>query len=730
MELNALPFMKFTRSFLLLALSGLLFSADPLPAAAPVPTEESGQIGLLVGRLLAQEHYRRQALDNDLSKQFLQLYIDALDYNHRIFLQTDVDEFQRFSSTLDEEILKANVKPGFDIYARYLKRVEQRVAMAKELLKEKYTFDTDESIVIDRHEAPWPATDEDARQLWRQLIKNEILQERLNKKKPTEIVDLLTRRYERLLRAVHEDDADTVLQLYLTALANAFDPHSNYLPKQDLDNFAISMKLSLVGIGALLSSEDGYPKIVEVVPGGPADLDKHLKKNDRICAVGQGSGPMVDVVDMKLSKAVEMIRGEKGSVVRIQYIPAGATDPSVRDEVRLKRDLIKMTEAEAKAKLIERKDDRGRTQRIGYIELPSFYADMMGTESKEPKSTTRDVARLIAKLKTQNIDGLILDLRRNPGGSLPEAISMTGLFVKSGPVVQVKTSRGYVKVLSAEESDVLYDGPLVVLVTHISASASEIVAGALQDYGRAVIVGDESTFGKGTVQKVEELDRFLNSKDGSPPEGGALKITTQKFYRISGGSTQYRGVISDIHLPTQRDYWKLNEASLKNPLPYDEVPPATYTPAARLISLLPELQKRSRDRVRTDPEYDYVREDIVRQKVLLEDKTVSLNENRRQAEKKANRDRSSKRKLERQARKIPAPLTTEITLQSMEGIGTNSAALTKKVLDDAAAALKDSDDDAPEHDASIDPELGEGMNILGDIIKLQPKESPISARNP
>ena len=694
-----------------LASLGMAWSA----LAAPTPSTNSGQVGVLVGKILSREHYRQLPLNDAVSAQFLKLYLESLDYNRMVFLQSDVDEFQKYATILDDETLRGNVQPGFDIFARYLQRVEQRMALIQELLKEDFTFEEEENIVLDRHEAIWPASDEELRKLWRQRVGYEVLLEKLNGKKLAEAKAIVGRRYTRFLHSVHEEDADSVMQRYLTSLARAYDPHSDYMSQSELEQFAISMKLSLVGIGAVLSWEDGYAKVIAIVPGGPADLDKRLKVNDRITGVGQGDGPLVDVVDMKLNKAVEMIRGEKNTPVRIQVIPAGATDPSTRAEIKLKRDEIKLTESEAKAKLIEHKDANGNTQRIGYIDLPSFYGDQ-----QTGKSTTRDVAGLIGRLKSQKIDGLILDLRRNGGGILGEAIGLTGLFIKRGPVVQIKDSHGAISVLPDDDASVMYDGPMVVLVSHVSASASEILAAALQDYGRAVIVGEQSTFGKGTVQRVEELERFLPP---NTPKGGALKITTQKFYRISGGSTQYKGVLSDVQLPSELDYAKYNEASLKNALSYDDVPQAAYVPVNAVASSLPALRKRSQERIAKDPEYDYIRDDMARMKARLDEKSVSLNEVKRRQQQKADKDRYAQRKRERAERKVPPLQVTEITLQSISQGSTNAPALTRKVLDDARAILDENSDDETRKDPLVDPEFDEGLNVMSDLIELSHKTS-------
>lgn len=711
----------FTAGLTLLGLvSAWCLTTEPKPPRTP--GADSGKIGFVVGKLLANNHYRKQALDDTVSQQFLKFYLEELDPSHRIFLASEVQEFEKkYAMILDDEMRRGNMQPGFDIFDRCVQRLEQLVVMLQEMLKEDYSFTEDDSVILDRKDAPWPANDEEYRKHWRQVVKYDLLHEKLNKKSLAEAREIVSRRYARMLRMYREEDADAVLQRYLTALAHAYDPHSDYMAPTEQKQFKISMQLSLVGIGAVLISEDGYAKVGAVVPGGPAYVDKRLKVNDRIAAVAQGDGNFVDIVDMKLSKAVELIRGEKNTEVRLLIIPAAATDPSTRTEIRLKRDEIKLAEAEAKAKVIERKDAHGRTVRLGYLDLPSFYSG--SSFGLGNKSTTRDISRLIEKLKAEKIDGLILDLRHNGGGVLQEAIALTGLFIKNGPVVQVKNSDGRVSVLPDENPSVLYDGPLVVLVTHLSASASEILAAALQDYGRAVIVGDQGTFGKGTVQKVEEIGRYIPSMENAAENGGALKFTTQKFYRISGGSTQYRGVIPDIQLPSELDSLKINEASLKNALPYDNVAPAGYVPVNTVTPILPELRKRSQERVLRNPDYDYVREDIIRLKQRLDDKSVSLNETKRLQEKKGDADRVEKRKGERAARKSPSQQTTEITLDSLSGGSSGKPSLTRAVLEEARATMKEPGDESDSKDITYDPPLDEGGSILMDLVGILSKDS-------
>jgi carboxyl-terminal processing protease len=421
----------------------------------------------------------------------------------------------------------------------------------------------------------------------------------------------------------------------------------------EMENFQISMKLSLVGIGAVLRSEDGYTKIMEVVPGGPADRDGRLKVGDRILSVGQGNNEFEDVVDMKLDKVVEKIRGAKDSIVRLQVIPNDADDPSKRSIIEITRDEVKLKDQEAKAELLDVTDSEGKVTRVGWITLPSFYANMSG--NGEPKSTTVDVEALLSRLKKENMEGLVIDLRRDGGGSLEEAINLTGLFIPQGPVVQAKDPSGKITVNNDKNPEVSYSGPMVVLMNRLSASASEIFAAALQDYGRALVVGDERSFGKGTVQTIVDLDKsmslpFFNVKKQN---AGALKLTIQKFYRILGGSTQIKGVESDIVLPSRTDSAEIGEAALKHPLDYDEVAPvilAAKDKAAPSSLFLEELRQRSLKRIQSDPEFIYVNEDMQRIRERITKNSISTNEGIRRKELADEKTRKESRKEERVAR--------------------------------------------------------------------------------
>ena len=680
---------------------------------------EVGQVGMAVSKLLEEHHYNAKRLDDAMAKEMLKNYLNALDYNHFFFLQSDVDSFQHFTTELDDDLIVGDAQPALTIYQVFSNRLEQASLAIKDLLQENYAFVGNDTMVIDRHESPWPATELERRDLLRQHVKFELLEERLNKEKPDAAIKIINRRYDTLLRNLRETDLDTITGVYLNSLAALYDPHTQYLPPSSAEDFAIAMRLSLSGIGAVLESKDGYARIVSLVPGGPAALDKRLKINDRIVSVAQDDGPLVDVVDMKLNRVVQQIRGKKGSVVRLRIIPADAPDSSMRVEIRLTRDEIKLTEQEAKAKIIT-KPTPGGSMRLGYIDLPSFYLDAQG--GADGKSCARDVRKLLLKLRTEKIDGLVFDLRRNTGGSLSEAIALTGLFIDEGPVVQVKDPQGRISVGRDPEHGVVYDGPMIVLVNHSSASASEIMAAALQDYGRALIVGDQATFGKGTVQQLLMLDELLPLKRHDATGVGQLKLTIQKFYRVSGGSTQSHGVTPDIVLPSALDAVKFGESYLPHFLPYDEIPAARIERWNRPAPPLEGLRRLAALRVARDPEFQYIISDTDRLKARMTEKTVALNEATRLAEKLDNEHRAAARKTERTARHVAPLPTTEITLGSLSGTTNQVAAITRKVLEIADQNSKADSTNAPaaadDSPPAPDPTYDEGLNILSDYIQL------------
>jgi len=714
-----------------LALCTILFTTAVAAQTAPASSRET--VAMSVGRLLEEGHYTRQKLSEEVSKKFLQTYLEMLDFSHLFFTQEDVDAVTaKYGNAMAGDVLLGTLKPAYEIYALYTKRVDERVAKIKELLKQPIDFKGNATVELTRQKSPWPKDAAEADQLWRGRITNELLQEHLSEHPIEPAPQLVSRRYDRLARTVHEQDKDEQMKLYLDALAQAYDPHSEYLSKADMKNFSINMGLSLVGIGAMLRSEDGYAKIESLVPGGPAQTDGRLKVGDRITAVAQGQAEYVDVREMRLDKVVEMIRGKKGTRVRLLVIPSDATDPSRRKNVELVRDEIKLKDQEARADIIIKKDENGEPIKLGWLTLPSFYADM----DKHQKSTTRDVLALLKRLKKENIAGLVVDLRKNGGGSLEEALSLTGLFLKSGPVVQTKDYNATIRISSDPDSGIAYSGPLVVLTSRQSASASEIFAAALQDYGRAVIVGDKNTFGKGTVQTILPIGRFASLLGSHSDEDGALKLTIQKFYRVAGGSTQLHGVASDIVLPSLSDLPEFGEGALKNALPYDEVAKAKYTKWSDSHSLfIDQLRRRSEERVKGDPEFHYVMDDMDRLRHKIDQNRISLNEDLRKKELADDKLRKETRSKERLARNQEEPRIYRVTLDTVDKPNLQLIMYPGKLaevkkngvapkVDSDAAPDADSDlidgpsADGDNKDPLIDPEREESLNILADLVQL------------
>lgn len=758
--------MRFSSLVGLFFLAGRLVAADKtntLELTGTIPTNNpvvSGKydpaIARLTAKILERQHFSQMPFDKTVSSKFLDRYLDALDNQRLHFLQSDIEAFNVYRDQLDDLTNgRGDTSPANLIFLRFRQRMEERVAFVQEMLpKQSFDFKTDDKILINRKDQPWPKDFTEAKKLWLERLRYEILQEKLNKEKPEETIKIITRRYNRILRSIEELDGDDVLQIYLTSLTHVYDPHSDYFGKAQLENFSIGMKLSLFGIGAVLSSEDGYCKVKELMPEGPAAKSKKLKPEDRIIAVAQGTNPPVDAVDMKLNKVVDMIRGAKGTEVRLTVIPADAVDPSVRKVVTLIRDEIKLEDQQAKARLIEMPDDKGKPIRLGYIDLPSFYSDFdaPSRNSADRKSTTTDVRKLITKLKQEKISGVILDLRRNGGGSLEEAINLTGLFIKSGTVVQVKDPDGGIIRDNDTDSDVLYDGPLMVLTSRFSASASEILAGALQDYGRALIVGDKSTHGKGTVQSLIQLAPYLPQPADLPKVNpGAIKVTIRKFYRANGESTQLKGVTPDLILPSVNNVLEVGESALENPLPWDTIPSAEYEKLNLVSPFLTDLKSRMEKRVAASREYDFVREDIDRYKKSQEEKSVSLNEAKRRAEKKEAEARAAARKKELALRSEPEEKVYEITLKlaaqpglpapmaktnlvtsAASGKNTATAAGTNSVAAPAPKKKTHSDDDEDEAATDTTPArdlmLEEAKRILVDYVNLSGRRTELSLK--
>ena len=686
------------------------------------------KVAQAVGDLLEKHHYSRRRLDDTVSRQFLKNYLERLDYNHLFFTQKDVDGFSaKYATTLDDSIMAGDLDPSVKIFEVYRKRVEDRVVKVKALLGEKFDFSGTRSVEINRQKSPWPKDAAEADQIWRDRIEGELLDRTLMNDKVETPVKVVTRRYEQLLRSLHEQTNEDVMAGFLSVLCETYDPHSEYMNRSQSDNFNINISLSLKGIGAVLVSEEGYAKIRELIPGGPADLSGRIKIGDRISAVAQGDSGFVETVDMKLDKVVEMIRGKEDTKVLLRVIPANATDPSVRKVVEIIRKKVQLKEQAAKAEIVERKKPDGTTVRMGWIILPSFYADM---QKSGGKSTTKDVLVLLERLKKENIQGLVMDLRRDGGGSLEEAVNLTGLFIKSGPVVMARDSNNKNSVLRDRDKSISYEGPMLVVTNKLSASASEIFAAALQDYNRAVIVGDSTTFGKGTVQTMVELGNIIPlslSGKSNGSEAGALKLTIQKFYRISGGSTQLQGVASDVKLPSLWDQADIGEVALKNPMPYDTIEPATYDKCEQPL-FKPELKQRSATRIAADEEFQWIVEDIARMKSRVAENKVSLNEKIRRTELDEDKARKEKRTAERTKLKHAEEKVFSVTLDNA-GDPELQLKKEKKIVKETAekkgedvkrAEGEDDDGELAAEDAAakIDPIRSESINILNDLIEM------------
>ena len=726
--------------------------SPPTTSLSPTPFSFSqmGAIAATVGRLLEQGHFLRlplndphpphdpQTPDWSMPERILRNYLQLLDYNHLYFTQEDIDEFEKkYEPTLTSNLLRGDLSDVKTIYDRFCQRVEERVAKNKILVTEKHDFSSNRKIQINRQKAPWPQNQAAADQLWSDRVEAELLQEKLNKNSTDSPSKILTHRYDQMLKALHEQKEEDMLRAFLIALAESYDPHSEYMSPSDMDNFNIQMRLSLIGIGAVLRSDDGYTKVVEVVPGGPADRDGRLKENDRITAVAQGSGPFEDVIDLRIDKVVEKVRGKKGSQVRLQVIPADASDPSKRVIIELTRDEVKLKESEAKAELIVLPGKDGKEEKFGWLTLPAFYSEMDRHDASNAKSTTKDVRLLLQRLNKENIQGLIIDLRRNGGGSLEEAINLTGLFLGAGPVVQAKDSNGNITVSFNHEAAPLYRGPLILLTNRLSASASEIFAGALQDYHRAVIVGDERTFGKGTVQTVLDVSKFM-PLFGQSQSAGALKLTIQKFYRVSGGSTQHQGVLADIILPSLTDTSELGEGMLPNPLIYDEVDPQPFSPWNQNYLFIDQLKKQSQARVAKDPEFHYLEG---KRKILLEklkENLISLNEGVRKQELAEEKKRAAAHKKENELIKAPPLVEYSLTLDAIHDPTLSKVIPKKKKLtaaniskskkeDSSHSELDIEEEDIDNNDFEVnDPIKHEAIAILEDLKNFQQTNTPLS----
>lgn len=600
----------------------------------------------VISYILDNNHYRRIGLNDSLSSVILDQYIEALDNNKTYFTTADIARFEKYRYEIDDLTRSENIDPAYDIYSVFKKRFDERMSyVLKKLVYENFDYSKDEYYETDRDKEPWCKNEAELNDIWRKIIKNQALSLKLAGKKPEEIQKTLRERYERLVKTYTRDvNSEDIFSMYMNCITESYDPHTNYFSPSAAERFKQSISLSLEGIGARLQIENDYTKVVEVLPGGPAEKSGLVSVNDRIVAVGQGDdGEMVDVVGWRIDDVVKLIKGPKGTKVKLGILPAETGVGGPIEEFVLVRDKIKLEDEEAKKQMITYQKD-GKDLKLGVITLTTFYMDFEAYQKGDPdfNSTTRDVQKLIKELQREGMDGLVLDLRNNGGGSLAEAIDLTGIFIKNGPVVQVKNSSNKIEVFTDDDPTVVYNGPLVVLTNRFSASASEIFAGAIQDYRRGVVVG-ESTYGKGTVQTVIDLAKFINDPDD---EVGQLKLTFQKFYRVTGSSTQHKGVMPDVKLPTALDPEQFGESSRPSALPWDEIRSTLYQKTPVINSrVIAGLDKSYNDRLKTDAKLtSFVDETALTRKSLHETK-VSLNEIVRKKEMEEAEKRSSQKKL-------------------------------------------------------------------------------------
>ena len=706
-----------------------------------------GTIAQYVANLIQNNHYSRTDFEDEVSEKFLESYLKFLDSNKLYFNQKDIDSFnKKYKTTLDDYIFEGSIQPATDIYNLYVERVTKRVEKIKEILNTKeFKFDSDRTVEKRRKDSDWAADEQVCDQLWENILEGQLLEEEIRKRRQTErakelgkkLEDILgddskespkekiLNRYTRFMETLDKNDKEEACNFFLSTLSQVYDPHSEYFSQSELENFQVNMQNKLVGIGALLQMDDGAAKIQGLVVGGPADRGGELQIGDRIVGVSQGSDKeMVDILYMKLNRVVDMIRGEKNTTVILKVVPTDAPDETklisiVRDEVKLK-------DKAANAELIEVMGDDGVATKIGWINLYAFYADMQ----RGTVSCSFDVKRLLERLKKEKIESLVIDLRGNGGGSLEEAIRLTGLFIDGGPVVQAKSAKGRITNKKSKVPNAIYDGPLVVLTDRSSASASEIFAAALQDYGRAIVVGDKSTFGKGTVQTVMPVRNYMPAifpKD-TKDRAGALKVTIQKFYRIAGGSTQLKGVVPDIILPSYRDALETGEESLPNALEHDSIAKMKYE-SLDLQETRQQLLKLSEQRVKSDKEFNYIIEDNKRYKEINDRNEVSLNiekrleENKKEKERRKTRNVNRKKLFEEIEKKEKGKFkVTRLTLDNVDKNEIEPTDNFKRPEDQSMRRAKDKEkeleEETPDFPHFLSPTKREALEIAEDLIRV------------
>ena len=663
--------------FLTLRVAG---TATTAPTADLAMDEKHSDISQQVTRLIENLHYSRPRIDNSLSSAILDRYLDTLDGNRLYFLSSDISSFGRYRYELDDRARDGELEPVFEIFNVFRARTEERIAYALTLLEQEPDFTIDESFRFDRSEMAWPSTDEEIQDVWRRHIKNAGLSLVLTGKTWEETAEILQERYERVLTRIVQLTADDVFATFMNAMAHTMDPHSSYMSPRDSEEYRIQMSLSYDGIGASLQLTNDYVTVINVIAGGPAQLDGQLKPEDRITGVAQGDdSEVVDVIGWRLDDVVQIIRGPGGTVVRLQILPAGAAPGSPERVLSLIRDKVKLEEQAAKSDRLEISHE-GNPYHIGVIRVPSFYLDYAALTRGEEDytSTTRDVERLVGELEAEGIDGLVLDLRQNGGGHLSEATELSGLFIERGPVVQLRQTRRNIEVLDDPMPGVVYDGPLAVLVDRYSASASEIFAAAIQDYQRGIVIGQQ-TFGKGSVQNLFNLDRFIRA-----PGYGQLTLTIGKYYRVTGASTQHRGVIPDIELPSLVDTNTVGESTRDTALPWDQIDPTRFRAETSLEPAIQLLTERHTARAANDPDYNFLLADVAAFGKLRERETVSLNLLERQAERNLLQEQQLARENERRAALELEPLASIDELEATESSDVQLDQAARVVADMAA----------------------------------------------
>jgi carboxyl-terminal processing protease len=646
-------------AFTVVAIATLLLGTARAPTAAATvdlaPTERHSRVARLVSSMFERSHYRQAPVNDPVSSLTLDRYLESLDGSRSYFLASDIAEFERYRYTLDDAVAGGKLEPAFAIFGRFQQRSRERLGFALELLGKEPDFTLDESFEFDRRKAPWASNREELDELWRKRIKNDAISLMLTDKTWPEAKEILQKRYERAAKRADQVTADDVFENFMNAFAHVFDPHSSYFSPRNSEEYRIQMSLSYEGIGASLQIVDDYVTVMDLLAGGSAQKSGEIKATDRILAVGQGKGgEMVDVVGWRLDDVVQLIRGPVGSEVRLQILPGKASPGTAEKVVVLPRAKITLEAQAAKKELrtIKRGD---RDLRIGVITVPSFYQDYnaRAAGNDDYRSTTRDVRKLIEQLKAEGgVDGLVLDLRENGGGHLTEAIGLVNLFVPGGPVVQLRETGGRVEVLESEDSAAVYTGPLTILVDRFSASASEIFAAAMQDYGRGVVIGQE-TYGKGTVQNLYPLDRYALGQD---PGYGQLTVTIGMYYRVTGDSTQNRGVQPDIRLPSAISPEEVGESSREAALPWNRIRPARYESEESLAAVVADLQQRHDQRAAADPGYKHAVAEIEAIEAMRSQRAVSLNLEKRRAERTSLTASQLARENERRAELGAEPL--------------------------------------------------------------------------